>query len=111
MCHDVAAAREAGYDDIIATATFPVTFTLDVMGDFVTADPVNIDWSLVVHGDQRFQAHRPIVAGDLITTVLTIEDLKTMAGNDMVTLRADLTDVAGAPVGTVWTTLVQRGDA
>jgi acyl dehydratase len=64
----------------------------------------------VVHGEQRFSYVRPIVAGDELTVTTVIEDIKAMAGNDMVTLRGDLADVSGALVSQVWTTLVARGE-
>jgi acyl dehydratase len=69
-----------------------------------------LDWSRVVHGEQRFAYVRPIVAGDQLSVTTVIEDIKAMAGNDMVTLRGDLSDIAGVVVAQVWTTLVARGE-
>jgi len=110
VCHDVAAARAAGHADVVAPATFPIVVTLNAMGDAVTDPSIGVDWSRVVHGDQRFSYHRPIVAGDELTVHTIIEAVKTVAGNDMITLRGDLFDAAGLPVGSTWTSLVQRGE-
>jgi len=111
LCHDLAAANAAGFTDVVASPTFPIAITLEIMGDAVTDPSVGLDWSRVVHGEQRFAYSRPIVAGDELSVTTVIEDIKVMAGNDMVTLRGDLTDIHGKPVGQVWTTLVARGDA
>lgn len=109
LCHDIVAARAAGHADLVAPTTFPIVVTLNAMGAAVTDPSVGVDWSRVVHGDQRFAYHRPIVAGDELTVHTVIESVKTLAGNDMITLRGDLVDAAGLPIGSTWTTLVQRG--
>jgi acyl dehydratase len=111
LCHDVAAARAAGYADVVASTTFPIAITLEIVGDFVTDPAVGLDWSRVVHGDQRFAYSRPVVAGDELTVTTVIEDIKAIAGNDMITVRSDLNDATGAQVAQVWTSLVARGDA
>lgn len=109
LCHDVEAARAAGHADLIAPVTFPIVVTLNAMGAAVTDPSVGVDWSMVVHGEQRFAYERPVVAGDALTVKTEIESIKLLAGNDMITLRGDLYDTAGSKVGSTWTTLVQRG--
>ena len=109
VCHDVAVARAAGHADVVAPTTFPIVVTLNAMGDAVTDPSVGVDWSRVVHGDQRFSYNRPIVAGDELTVHTVIESIKTLAGNDLITLRGDLFDAAGLAIGSTWTSLVQRG--
>ena len=111
LCHDVVAARAAGYADVVASTTFPIAITLEIVGDFVTDPAVGLDWSRVVHGDQRFAYSRPIVAGDELQVTTVIEDIKAIAGNDMITVRSDLTASNGEQVAQVWTSLVARGEA
>ena len=108
LCHDVAAARAAGYADLIAPTTFPIVVTLNAMGAAVTDPSVGVDWSLVVHGDQRFTYERPVVAGDELTVHTVIESIKSLAGNDVITLRGDLIAADGSRIGSTWTSLVQR---
>ncbi len=110
LCHDLAAARAAGHADVVAPVTFPIVLTLKAMGEAVTDPSVGVDWSRVVHGDQRFSYRRPLVAGDELTVHTVIESIKTLAGNDMITLRGDLFDAAGLALGSTWTSLVQRGE-
>ena len=109
VCLDVAAAQAAGHADVVAPTTFPSVVTLSAMGAAVTDPSVGVDWSRVVHGDQRFRYHRPVIAGDELTVHTVIESIKSLAGNDMITLRGDLFDAAGQPIGSTWTSLVQRG--
>ena len=110
LCHDVAAARAAGYADVVAPTTFPIVITLDAMGEAVTDPSVGVNWSRIVHSDQRFTYERLVVAGDELRVKTVIESIKSAAGNDMITLRGDLLDANNALVGSTWTTLVQRGE-
>ena len=75
------------------------------------AEPdAGIDFSRVVHGDQRFTYSRPVVAGDELTATLRVTGVKTLGGNAMVTSETDMVDAAGQHVVTSVSTLVVRGD-
>jgi len=74
-------------------------------------DPdAGIDFSRVVHGDQRFRFTRPIVAGDELTATLTVTSVKSLGGHSMVTAESTVVDAGGAHVVTAISTLVVRGD-
>jgi acyl dehydratase len=108
---DPAAARALGYDDVIAPPTFAIVVTLPA-GHQVIDDPeIGIDYSRVVHGEQRFVHTRPVQAGDVLQVVVTVDAIRAAAGNDLVTTRADVTTVAGEAVLTAFGTLVARGTA
>jgi acyl dehydratase len=107
---DAAAARALGHPDVIAPPTFAVVVT--GAGEVLRDDPeLGLDFSRVVHGDQRFAYQRPVYAGDRLAVVCTIEEIMSRAGHDFLTARSEVTDGAGAPVVTVWTRLVVRGEA
>ena len=107
--HDVEAARAAGHLDVIAPPTFAIVVSLGA-ANVVLGDPaVSLDYSRVVHGEQRFAHHRPIRAGDLLVATTTIDAVRTVAGNDMLTTRVDLTTEAGEAVCTATSMLVARG--
>ncbi len=110
VCHDVTAAKAAGYADVIAPVTFPIAITLEIMGESATSPEVGLNWSRVVHGDQRFKYERPIVAGDELSVTTVIEDIKAIAGNHMITLRGDVYAADKSLVAQVWTGLVERGE-
>jgi len=106
---DPAAAQQLGYPDVIAPPTFPIVLTLRA-GHQVIADPdFGIDYSRVVDGEQRFETHRPITAGDRLQVIVTVEDIRVAAGNDIVTTRGDVTALDGEPVVTAHSTIVARG--
>ena len=108
---DPAAARAAGHPDVIAPPTFAIVLSLGA-GNVVLDDPdVSIDYSRVVHGEQRFAHHRPIRAGDRLVATASIDAVKTVAGNDMLTTRVDLATEDGEPVCTTRSMLVARGVA
>jgi acyl dehydratase len=108
---DVDAARAAGYADIVAPPSFAVVVQEQTLAQLLSEPDAGIDLSRVVHGEQRFSFTRPIVAGDLLTAVLTVASVKTLAGNSMVTALSDITDADGLHVVTASSTLVVRGDA
>jgi acyl dehydratase len=108
---DPGAARAAGYPDVIAPPTFAIVVTLGA-ADVVLADPdVELDYSRVVHGEQRFTHHRPIRAGDRLVTTTTIDAVRSVGGNDLLTTRVDVATEDGEPVCTATSMLVARGTA
>ena len=108
--HDPEAARAAGYADIVAPPTFPVVVQESTLHQLLSEPDAGIDFSRVVHGDQRFSYTRPIVAGDLLTAVLTVSGIKSLGGHSMVTAESTIVDQTGEHVVTAISTLVVRGD-
>jgi acyl dehydratase len=108
---DADAARAAGHPDVVAPPTFAIVVTLGA-ADVVLADPdVALDYSRVVHGEQRFTHHRPIRAGDRLVTTTTIDAVRSVGGNDLLTTRVDVATEDGEPVCTATSMLVARGAA
>jgi acyl dehydratase len=107
---DVAAARALGHPDVVAPPTFPMVLTADGNRAMIDDPRLGLDFSRVVHGDQRFSYARPVHAGDLLRTTATIEDITSRAGNAFLTNRFDVRDAAGEPVVTVRSMLVVRGE-
>src|SRR5215217_1359253 len=106
---DPEAARAAGYADVIAPPTFAIVLTLEA-ANVVLGDPqVSLDYSRVVHGEQRFAHVRPIRAGDRLIATTTIEAVRSVAGNDMLTTRVDLATEDGEAVCSATSMLVARG--
>lgn len=109
LYHDPAVAREHGYPDVVAPPTFPVVVTM-AAAERLRADPdLGLDYSRVVHGDQRFSYTRPVVAGDELVCRLTIEEITERGGHEFMTSRIEVTTPADEPVVTVWNKLVVRG--
>jgi len=107
---DPEAARAAGYDDVVAPPTFAVVVQERSLAQLLSEPDSGIEFSRVVHGDQRFTSSRPIVAGDLLTASLAVSSVKTLGAHSMVTAESTITDAAGDHVVTAISTLVVRGD-
>lgn len=104
-------ARAEGYSDVVAPTTFAAVIAQRAEFHVVADEEVGVDFSKVVHADERFTHHRPLVAGDVVQATVTIESITKRAGIAMVTTRAELTDEDGAPVATVTSTLAVKEDA
>jgi len=108
--HDPAAAQAAGYADVVAPPTFAVVIQEGTLAQLLAAPNSGIELTRVVHGSQQFTYSRPIVAGDELTAQLTVESIKTLAGNALVTAVSNITDASGAHVVTATSMLVVGGD-
>ena len=89
----------------VAPPTFAITISLEQSQAVLVGS--GLDWSRVVHGDQRFSINKPLVAGAKITCNSTIESARVLAGNEIVTVRSDLIESGEVAVSS-WSTLVFR---
>jgi acyl dehydratase len=105
---DVEAARALGHPDLVAPPTFAIVLSLSASHHVVKDPELGIDYSRVVHGDQRFSYTRPIFAGDELSVVVTVEKIRSVAGNDIITTRGDIATTDGEAVCSAYSTLVSR---
>jgi acyl dehydratase len=108
---DVDAARALGHPDVVAPPTFPIVLSSRASAQVIFDPELGLDYSRVVHGEQKFVSSRPVYAGDRLTVVVTVENIRTAAGNDIVTTRGDVSTVDGEHVLSAYGTLVARGTA
>ncbi|SJM63718.1 hypothetical protein FM112_09410 [Gulosibacter sp. 10] len=107
---DLEAAREAGYADLVAPATF--TAVLQDRGmQLLLADPL-VDFELkhIVHGDEKFEFSRPVLAGDQLTAELEVTRVVARGRVNMIQAQTVIRDVTGEVVVTSHATLVIGGD-
>jgi len=90
--------------------TYLISLTLPAAEALKDDPEFGLDWSRVLHRDQRFAYHRELRAGAEVACTVTVESIKTVAGNDLLSLRTDVTDAEGL-VAEVWTTLFVAGDS
>jgi acyl dehydratase len=109
--HDRAAAQAAGHPDVIAPPTFAIVISMTSSGRAVADPGLGLNYAMVVHGEQRFEYSRQIHAGDVLTSEVTISDIKQAGRNTLLTTRTDISTVAGEHVCTALSTLVERGGA
>jgi acyl dehydratase len=105
---DAEAARAAGHPDVIAPPTFAIVLTLEAANVVLDDPDVSLDYSRVVHGEQTFAHHRPIRAGDRLVATTTIDAVRSVAGNDLLTTRVDVATEDGEAVCSATSMLVAR---
>ena len=108
---DLEAAKKHGSKDLIAPPTFAVVIQERSLTQVISDKEAALDFSRVVHGDQRFIHVRPIVAGDELTSELKVASVKQLAGNSMVSFETQIFDSNQELVCTAISTLVVRGEA
>lgn len=108
---DRAAAQQAGYPDVIAPPTFPIVITSRTASRAVGDPGLNLNYAMVVHGEQKFEYSRPLAAGDVVTAQVTIADIRDAGRNALITTRTEIRTTGGEHVCTGYTTLVERGGA
>lgn len=109
---DAEAAKAAGHPDVIAPPTFLTVLTFRFAMDSPIVDPgLGLDYSRVVHGEQGFTLHRPVVANDRLRVTTRVDDIRDAGKNEMLRTVSEVTDEGGTPVATLTSTLVSRGTA
>lgn len=106
---DLEAARALGYADLVAPPTFAIVVAQRADAQLISDPQSGIDFSRVVHADQRFTHHRPIVAGDELVAELHVDQVRAMGAGAMITSRAEITTVDGEKVATTVSSLLVRG--
>ena len=108
--HDLDAAREAGYADVVAPPMFAVVFGGRAMAPALFDPEVGIDFSRMVHGGQEFVWGPPVVAGDEIATEVEVADISEGGGMGFYVFesRSDNQDGERVCTGT-WTCIVRGG--
>ena len=96
--------------EIVAPPTFAVVIQEQSLKQVLSDPEAKLDFSRVVHGDQRFVYERPILAGDELTSELVVASIKTLAGNHLVTFNTEIFDSHNKLVCTAISTLVVRGE-
>jgi acyl dehydratase len=109
---DPEAARALGHPDVIAPPTFLTTVGMSMADDGPVHDPeLGLDYSLVVHGEQRFVHHRPARPGDVLTATTTIEDIRDAGTNELMKMRMDIATTDGELICEAFNLIVSRGTA
>jgi hypothetical protein len=94
-------------DTGVAPPTFSIRITLSQFESILTKPEIGVDWQRLVHGDQKFEIYRPVIAGDTFKCSATIETLRVAAGNEIISVRSDLHNGSELVVSS-WATLVVR---
>ncbi|GAA4840540.1 FAS1-like dehydratase domain-containing protein [Garicola koreensis] len=108
--YDVDAAADLGYRDLLAPPTFAVVIAQRAEAAAVNDPQAGIDFSRVVHTEERFTHQEPITAADTLQAQTTLERIRVMGAGAMVTTVTDIRTVEGSPRATVTSSLLVRAD-
>jgi acyl dehydratase len=105
---DPEAARAAGYADVVAPPMFCVVYSSPSMAPAIFDPDVGMNFAMMVHGGQEFEWDRPVVAGDEITTEVTVKNISERDGKGFYEFESVSTNQDGERVclGT-WTNIVR----
>ncbi|NHN55215.1 MaoC family dehydratase [Calidifontibacter sp. DB0510] len=106
---DPKVAQERGYADVIAPPTFAVLIAQQAEAAVMVDPEAGIDFSMLVHGEENFTHHRPLVAGDEVTAATTVSKVRAAGGHSMVTMSTEIHTTAGELVTTAGSVVVIRG--
>lgn len=92
-------------DSPVAPPTFAALIAAQAWDALFADEELGLALHRIVHADQTFDFHRPLVEGDDVVAQLTIERVRNRAGLDMVTILVALS-VDGEPVCDARSTLM-----
>jgi acyl dehydratase len=72
---DLDAARSAGHPDLVAPPMFAVVYCAAAIEEALLDPQVGIDFAMLVHGGQEFEWGSLVLAGDEITTQVTVAEI------------------------------------
>jgi acyl dehydratase len=103
---DPGAAREAGFDDVVAPPMFAAVYAGPAV--FPAIMESGLDFSRMVHGAQEFTWHEPVVAGDEITTEASLDEQSERGGLQFYVFRTVSKNQRGQMVSEGrWTNIVR----
>jgi acyl dehydratase len=100
---DKAAARAAGFTAQLAPPTFTTTSFFHVDDYAHIPRSLGLDLARLVHGEQSWDYHRPVVAGDVLTGVsilasVTARPMRSGGAMRRIVISTTFVDEAGEPV-------------
>jgi acyl dehydratase len=108
---DPAAAREAGYADVVAPPMFAVVYAAPAIMPALFDPEVGIDFARMVHGGQAFEWGPLVVAGDEITTDCACTNVFERAGLQYYVFETRSTNQRDDRVCTgTWTNIVRGAE-
>ena len=112
LYRDKAAAQAAGHRDVVAPPTFLTTLSYRFALDSPMVDPaLDLNYAMVVHGEQQFLLNRPVVAGDEVRSQATITNIADAGRNEKMTVESKIIDTSGETIAVAINTLISRGTA
>lgn len=106
---DETVAQKFGHKTICAPPTYPISVSMKAMENSFHDPKLNMDYSRIVHSDQRFEYKRPIQVGDQLVVRTIVEDIRALGNNDIATFRTEIFS-KNELIVSGWSKLVVRGE-
>src|SRR5690606_4558364 len=98
------------FADVIAPTTFTTVVQSPSVTQLVETPDTGLDPHRIVHGSEKIEYRRPIVAGEELSTTLTITDITERAGSSILSTICEIRNESGDVVATITSSLLHRGD-
>jgi acyl dehydratase len=106
--HDVAAAKAAGFRELVAPPMFCVVYSAPAMGPAILDPEVGINLAAMLHGSQEFEWDEPVCDGDVIETTATCKEIHERDGKGFYVFETISTNQDGKrTVKGTWTNIVR----
>jgi acyl dehydratase len=105
---DVEAAWAAGHADVVAPPMFAVVYAMPAVAAGMFDPEVGIDFARLVHAGQDFRWGPLVVAGDEISTTVSVKDVSERRGSDFYVFESISCNDRGETVCTgTWSNVVR----
>ena len=111
LFHDLAAAQAAGHRDLLAPPTFPFVITYRAMIGAMGDPELNLNYAMVVHGEQKFTYTRPLYASEEVIVDSVVADIAAVGRNELLTMEQHVKTLDGELIVTTRNVTVSRGTA
>ncbi|OBF09640.1 MaoC family dehydratase N-terminal domain-containing protein [Mycobacterium sp. 852002-10029_SCH5224772] len=99
-------STEAGYPAMVAPLTFLAIAGRRVQLEIFTKFSIPINIARVIHRDQKFKFHRPILAHDRLFFDTYLDSVIESHGTVLAEIRSEVTDADGEPIVTSVVTML-----
>lgn len=93
-----------------ATATFAIRYAQAAEALFMRDEEAGVDFSRLVHGEESFTHHAPIVPGDELLATTKVARVRAAGGHTMVTLETAVATTSGQARASTTCVVVIRGE-
>lgn len=111
LFRDEVAAKEAGYDSIIAPPTYLTKLNFVYAPQMILDPDLGLNYALVVHGEQEYEYSRPVRAGDVLIASPRISEITAKGRNELLVTEAIIKTTSGEQVAVARSTIISRGTA
>lgn len=100
-----------GDDDALVSPTFPTAAEFLALAQLTDDPDLGLDFIRVVHTEQVYEWHRPLVVGDVLSVAPRITGVRAKGGHEFLAVETEMRDPDGELVVLARMTLLSRGTA